>query len=169
MRIILFLSLFFSFPVFATTLGEIGAAAAIANKLQETGQADSASLIKQAKEKLEQYNEAEKRKLASIVSGNVTPPASDPVEGSQPQQNLTGGTEDLKHLTEREIEERFQDQGIEPETEPVDYKAGIQVFYKNKCSASQKDCSKGAVLTNIKSVIFDYAQSRGSFAKSVEK
>ena len=49
---------------------------------------------------------------------------------------------------------------------PIDYKSSTQIFYKQDCLPSQSKCERnGAVLTNIKSVIFNYAHSRGSFAE----
>lgn len=83
-------------------------------------------------------------------------------EDPLPTQQLE---ENLNDLTKEELDRRFSDQDIYQEVEPVDYKSSIQVFYKNRCPASSsKNCQRGAVLTNIKSVIFDYAHSRGNFA-----
>ena len=202
----LFLALFFSFSSFASTLIEMGAATAIANKLQETGQAQQAPLVKQVKEQVEQYEAAEKNKMESLAKADTpqireqgpqvspthqadleeqhgaaeqnemeslaradTPPFMENPEVDRSPQSLIAKEEPLEHSIESEIEEEFRDQGIEADTNPVDYKSGMQVFYKNTCTASQKNCRRGAVLTNIKSVIFNYAHSRGIFAKSQEK
>ena len=240
----LFLALFFSFSIFASTLIEMGAATAIANKLQETGQAQQAPLVKQVKEQVEQYEAAEKNKMESLARADTpqiteqgpqvspappkpleeqhevaeknemeslaradtpqiteqgpqvspthqapleeqheateknetenlpradTPPFMENPEVDRSPQSLIAKGEPLEHSIENEIEEEFRDQGIEADTNPVDYKSGMQVFYKNTCTASQKNCRRGAVLTNIKSVIFNYAHSRGIFAKSQEK
>ena len=168
MKTAFFLVLAASLPLFAfsTTLGEIGAAAAIAGKLQQTGQANVVPLVQQVKGKVEQYEEAEQRKIANIESMETTSTHSPQRISSSPE---IARERALESLTESEVEKRFQDQGVDPETKPVNYKAGIQIFYKKNCAPSQKNCSKGAVLTNIKSVIFDYAHSRGSFAELKKK
>lgn len=170
MKVVFFflLSWVFSFSVFASTLGEMGAAAAIAGELQKTGQANLAPLVDQVKEKVKQYEQTQQERLADIVSESGKKLASEQGMDSRAPQSIAEGKA-LEHLTDREIEERLQDEAIKPETNPVDYKAGIQVFYKRTCPAPQENCNRGAVLTNIKSVIFDYSHSRGSFAKPQEK
>ena len=71
-------------------------------------------------------------------------------------------------MTKEEVAERLRDKEIRQKDISVNYKKSVQVFYKKKCQPSQKNCNRGPVLTNIKSVIFDYAHSRGSFAQAEE-
>ena len=64
-------------------------------------------------------------------------------------------------------EEYFEADKIIEIEKPIDYKLGTQIFYKKDCLPSEKNCKRsGPVFTNIKSVIFDYAHSRGSFSKN---
>lgn len=60
----------------------------------------------------------------------------------------------------------FTQDSIDIQVEAVDYTKKTMVFYKNKCEDGQSYCYKNPVLTNIKSVIFDYAHQRGIFAKT---
>ncbi len=46
------------------------------------------------------------------------------------------------------------------EANPVDYKADVQIFYKRKCQNNQKNCNRGPIFTNIKSVIFNYNRTQ---------
>ena len=76
--------------------------------------------------------------------------------------------EKLKNLSEPEIERYSREEKVEIETStPVNYKSNIQIFYKENCLSSQANCRRShPVLTNIKSVIFDFAHARGSFSKT---
>ena len=73
--------------------------------------------------------------------------------------------ENLTDLNKEDLDKRFQDEDIYQDVKPVDYRSSIQIFYKRKCNSVEKRCDRGPVLTNIKSVIFDYAHTRGSFSK----
>lgn len=56
---------------------------------------------------------------------------------------------------------------VEMEDKPVDYTTATQIFYKKDCQPSQSNCKRsGALFTNIKSVILNYARSRGSFSEN---
>ena len=75
---------------------------------------------------------------------------------------------DMFKETQEEVPEEYfkQERIIEVEEKPIDYKAKTQIFYKKDCLPSQSNCQRrGAVFTNIRSVIFDYAHSRGSFSE----
>ena len=76
--------------------------------------------------------------------------------------------EGIKEPAEEVTAEYFKPERIvEMEERPIDYKTSTQVFYKNDCLSSQSNCKRsGAVFTNIKSVIFNYAHSRGSFSET---
>ena len=76
--------------------------------------------------------------------------------------------QDMFKETQEEVPEEYfkQERLMEMEEKPIDYKAKTQIFYKKDCLPSQSNCQrKGAVFTNIRSVIFDYAHSRGSFSE----
>ena len=45
------------------------------------------------------------------------------------------------------------------------YKSKSVILYKNDCSLKDKNCKRGAMLVNIKSVMFDYEQGRMKFNK----
>ena len=155
------LSFFFSSNVFAMTLGEVGTAASIANTLQGTAQIQPKNTLNKVKNKVQRYEQAQQKRLPKLPSTSNKPRPSKPdvhVVREERERERT--------IKEQYLEERFKQEKIQQETNPVDYKAGIQIFYKRDCSASQKNCNKGAVLTNIKSVIFDYAHTRGSFAEA---
>lgn len=166
MRVFLVFSVACFTPFFlsATTLGEIGAAGAIAGKLNEIAQPKATHLLDKVKQQVQKYEEVEQKKIAGIKN------SSTPVQSAI--QHLTQHShtqKDIRNLSANELADRLQDSDIESEASPVDYKASMQIFYKRSCSPSEVNCNKGAVLTNIKSVIFDYAHSRGSFAKNQPK
>ena len=88
-----------------------------------------------------------------------------PSESNNQGIKTTAEALNLRDMTSEELSEELEDQEIEDEIDLVDYKRSVQVFYKNKCPRRAKNCVRGAVFTNIKSVIFDYARSRAGFAK----
>lgn len=173
----------FAFPysVLAMTLGEIGAATGIANTLQGTATIQPKKILDKTKEAVKEYEDVQKNQLKSMSdprsSGVVQKNNSGAVSSSQTGNNFVRkksnlssqniSPETLKQMTESDLEETFRDEAIYQDVKSVDYKSDIQVFYKNSsCSVGQKNCHRGAVLTNIKSVIFDYAHTRGSFSQS---
>ena len=109
------------------------------------------------------------------MENNPSPEYPEPMENNPPpdsfDMNENSDYQDINELDERlPKEEYFQtDRIIEIEDKPIDYKAGTQIFYKKDCLPAKNDCKRsGAVFTNIKSVIFNYAHSRGSFSKNKE-
>ncbi|MCZ0932644.1 MAG: hypothetical protein OXJ52_05785 [Oligoflexia bacterium] len=100
-------------------------------------------------------------------------------ELSHPPAQATDNPPAIEHRQNREemtesndrdevTEDYFKTERIvEMEDKPIDYKTATQIFYKKDCQPSQSNCKRsGAVLTNIKSVIFNYAHSRGSFSEN---
>ena len=114
---------------------------------------DHATLSDQERNQIQQLNQP--------ASGPFNPL---PLE-NQPKQSREQITEnnDKKEITEDYFKtERI----VEIEDKPINYKTTTQIFYKKDCQPSQSNCKRsGAVFTNIKSVIFNYAHSRGSFSE----
>ena len=158
------LSFVFSHHTLAMTLGEVGAAAGIASTLQGTAQTQPKDTLDKVKQTVQNYEQIQQQQMeeAQNISAQTVSSVNHPTE----PQSVSSDFHNVKHLTKEELDKRFDDEGVHQKTNPVDYKAQIQIFYKKKCLPSQKDCNRGAVLTNIKSVIFNYAHTRGSFAKS---
>ena len=191
----MFLVISFPSSVFANTLGEVGAAAGIANTLQGTAQIQSKGILDKAKQTVQNYEEAQNNKLTNINAINSEPvplatqqnimdpslvnPTSHPVTQDtslinpadhsviqDPSLQSSDNSSVVSNpYSKEELDKKLQDEEIRQETQAVDYKRKFQVFYKRDCQASQKNCHRGAVLTNIKSLIFDYAHKRGSFSE----
>ena len=158
--------------VFASTIIEMEAAGGIASTLQETVQSQPANLIQGARETVQKHEETQNRRLANIEAVNLGLEAPSPSQteqksppfSSSPSVDRSGKAAPFS----TEGTSPAQDKKIHQKVESVDYNRNIQVFYKRGCEPSQKNCHRGAVLTNIKSLIFDYAHRRGSFSK-IEK
>ena len=148
-------SLVFSQSVSAVTLGEVGAAAGVASTLQGTAQTQQKGTLDKVKQTVQHYEQNQEQKIKEAQGiYSATVPSSNNRESSSSDLPRIPQMDSMKHLTKEELEERFQDEGVKQKTNPVDYKAKVQIFYKRKCAPSQKNCNRGAVLTNIKSVIF---------------
>ena len=184
----------FSAGAFAVTLGETATAAAIAGTLQGTASSQPQKAIQKAKQAVQQYEVAQQKQLdglqpavadtvssPSIDSTNASPledPASPPDRapafqgawfsqngGNVSEASLPHDGSHLRNMTREELEDELGDQSIQDEIEPVDYGRSVQIFYKNKCPRSAGNCDRGAVFTNIKSVIFDYARARAGLPR----
>ena len=164
----------FSQAVWANTLLETETAMGIANTLQGANQVNPQQVVNQATETINNHESVHQQQMNSIDS--PPPPAvNNPIEYHQPvSKNVdTLDPQDLEEPDRRDMleatEEYFKTEKFiqQPEDDKrTDYKASTQIFYKKDCLPSQKDCKRnGAVLTNIKSVIFNYAHSRGSFSE----
>ncbi|MGI9549474.1 MAG: hypothetical protein ACR2M7_05850, partial [Bdellovibrionales bacterium] len=67
-------------------------------------------------------------------------------------------------LSSENLEQQLNDGGIAIQADRVDYTKSTVIFYKNNCNhMAHQNCTAVPVLTNIKSVIFDYAHNRGEF------
>ena len=157
------LSFIFSNSVLVAALGEVGAAAGIASTPQGTAQTQPQNTLDQVKQTVQKYEQIQQQMKEAQ---DIHTQTASSVNHSADSSSVSSGSPGLKLLTKEDVEKRLKDEGVRQKTNPVDYKTQVQVFYKNKCLPSQKDCDRGAVLTNIKSVIFDYAHTRGSFAQS---
>ena len=70
----------------------------------------------------------------------------------------------LANTPSEDLEQQLDDGGIAIQADRVDYTKGTVIFYKNNCKhTTHQNCTAVPVLTNIKSVIFDYAHNRGEF------
>ena len=110
------------------------------------------------------------QKLNKPSSPSMVHNPSPPVDSFNESLNREHDFEGAKDPSEESMKEYFKpERVVELEERPIDYKASTQIFYKNDCLPSQKNCKRdGAVFTNIKSIIFDYAHSRGSFSSETE-
>ena len=118
---------------------------------------DNLSLSKQEMEQIQLINE-------SVPSGPQTDFSADGLQVPESNINPVALEEENIEITES----YFAPEKIVSieDDKPVDYKSATQIFYKQDCLPSESNCNRsGAVLTNIKSVIFNYAHSRGSFAE----
>ncbi|MCY4321702.1 MAG: hypothetical protein OXC37_04805 [Bdellovibrionaceae bacterium] len=185
----------FSPFVFGSTLLETQTAVGISNTLQGTAQVNSQELINQAKGAVENYkpdqspviqnpssepqsipnneifeqadlSNKEQTQIEGIgspspnfVDNNFSPPPNDDIiVVSDNEQNLNSENSEN------------QDEFLDNEEDSINYKQLTHIFYKNPCKADQANCVRsGAVLTNIKSVIFDYDHNRGKFSESSDK
>ncbi len=187
MRVFAFILSFVCSPsAGAVTLGEVGAAAGIAGALQGTAQTQPQKNLDKAKQAIQNYEQVQNQKIKeaenirspdSAPANHLDGPAENLAEPA-PANHLEGHAENLsepslppedksQHSAKEELDEDedLRDKEEYQDANPVDYKARMLVFYKRKCPPSQKRCNRGAVLTNIKSVIFNYAHTRGSFAQ----
>lgn len=130
---------------------------------QQNPALDQATLSEQERDQIQELNH--------LTDSNNPSPAN-PIA---PSDSLNVQHEDLHHNQELNQayqeklpkEEYFQTDRIIEIEKPIDYKTGTQIFYKKDCLPSQSNCKRsGAVFTNIKSVIFNYAHSRGSFSEN---
>ena len=148
MFIVVFFSSLFSFNVNATTLPEISAAQGIHNTLnsQATPNYDTED-VRQRVQDYEREQEERSRQYDSIVnnSSSIDRPPINPDD--------LGG-----NLNNQELERANRHE------DDVDYKTGSTVLYTKKCDPKSQNCNRGAVFTNVKSVIFDYNNRRGRFA-----
>ena len=142
-------------------------------QVQQEKDLANAQAIEETQQKAQEHAPGRQERA---ISNNQAPPVaapdaeaiSPPPEEENPAHPLfeeDSLLKDIRDLTKEEFEERLQDD-INQDTKPVDYTSPIQIFYKRKCASNQANCNRGAVLTNIRSVIFDYAHTRGSFAES---
>ena len=112
-------------------------------------------------------SEQERHQIQDLSNSPHT--VSNPNIIDSPNSLNNSAQEEGPEITERnqEVEEYLRTEKIiAVEDMPMDYKAKTQIFYKKNCLPSQSDCKRsGAVFTNIQSVIFNYAHSRGSFSE----
>ena len=170
---------FFSFFIFLTLffLLFFSPSALMANqaKLNPLG------LAKRAKQKVNEYHEKQKKQINQALSnipgissnqsvsqgGGTVQPESGSVVPAGQQASPSGPTSQnqasLEEATAAEEGETEEDETEDSSLRSVDYTSPTQIFYKRECPPDKKDCVRGAVLTNIKSVIFDYSKTRGSF------
>ena len=155
------LSFFFFNFVVASTLIETETALGIQKKLQETASpAQKKEMLNQVKQKIEAYEKAQQNQDLQALDSQPPdlfkkPKISDTSDETDSSEKLSA--EDLEQ--ESKNKETIQ----QKKSKSVNYTKSAQVFYKKKCLPSRSDCNRGAVLTNIPSVIFDYAVSRGIF------
>ena len=189
MRVFCYCIFVFSIPVSAVTMGEVGMAAGVADTDQGTTQISPKGALDTVKQTVQEYEEVQQKQIAdaqtmlspmdaSAESDSKSAPSLDGQEthlmdrsekaakDSNPVFTESFEADNLRNLGRKSLKERLRDKGIYQDIKPVDYKTSTQVFYKRKCPSAQKNCDKGPLLTNIKSVIFDYAHTRGSFAQS---
>jgi len=166
MRMFFFFILSFAFSnnVSAVTLGEVEAAAGIASTLQGTAQTQPQNTLNKVKQTVQNYEQIQQQQMKEAQDIGSQSAYSASHSTNSPSVSLD--SHNIKHLTKEDVGRRLKDEGVHQKTNSVDYKAQVQVFYKRKCLSSQKDCNRGAVLTNITSVIFNYAHTRGSFSES---
>ena len=134
------------------------------------------SLADRARQKVNEYHAKQKEQIdqilpnvSSFLSGQPIPQgeAIPPEAGAMPSGQASPPSPPLPDQGSLEAP-AAEGKAQEDETEDsslrsVDYTSPTQVFYKRECPPEEKDCVRGAVLTNIKSVIFDYSKTRGSF------
>ena len=183
------LSLSFFSSVLAATMDERGKDVGLGDVTQKINPIPSKTNLDRVKQTVQEYEEAQQKRMATAqtmdspinASENFDSMSSPPLDGPRNHFNAhseqavedsnlefteSAETDELRSLGEKSLRERLRDEGIYQDIKPVDYKTSTQVFYKRKCSSVQKNCDRGPLLTNIKSVIFDYAHTRGSFAQS---
>ena len=184
------LSLSFFSPVLAATMDEKGKDIGHGDVTQKINPIPSKTDLDRVKQTVQEYEEAQQKRMATAAQTMDSPindsenfdsmsaiPLDGPrnhfkahseqaVEDSNLEFTESAETDELRSLGEKSLRERLRDEGIYQDIKPVDYKTSTQVFYKKKCSSVQKNCDRGPLLTNIKSVIFDYAHNRGSFSQS---
>ena len=113
-------------------------------------------------------SEQEREQIHSLNKSTPSPSQADSSSGGFEATKSGMDSMALKEQSIKITESYFAPEKIVSieDDRPVDYKSSTQIFYKQDCLPSQSSCKrKGAVLTNIKSVIFNYAHSRGSFAE----
>ncbi len=152
----------FSPFTFSVTLGEGVAAAGIQNTLHSGAVSSSQKMIHESVKQVKKQKQ-ERDKKVNFPKEHVV---SSPKSSSHPNHKDTL----LESLSRDELNERFNDGGIEITADKVDYTKGTTIFYKDNCKMGKKrnrspssTCNPIPVLTNIKSVIFNYAHNRGEF------
>ena len=154
----------FPFFTFSMTLGEVGAAASIQNTLNGAATSSSRDSIKKIIKQVEGQEQREKRRVESLKE------RTENLE-ERPNDSDYTSTIQLENLNRDQLDDRFNDDGIEIDAGKVNYTKGTAIFYKNNCHNAEGNrtpsstCRPIPVLTNIKSVIFNYAHSRGEFKK----
>ncbi len=160
MRLLLFvLCACFSSPIFASTIITGTAVNALQRPAEFNPKKDA---VNKAKQTVKIHEKAQSQKDAIIKD------ATDSSSSSQMASSVNKAVRRLADsvpTSKEELDKRLEDEEILQETESVDYKRPIQIFYKNECKSSQEDCHRGPVFTNIPSLIFDYVHNRGSFSK----
>ena len=152
---------------FATSLVETGAATGIANTLQGIAQPNPVKHIDQAKKQVEKHDRSKQQKVNNIdsiyPSSMPNVPNQDTYDDFSQETDYPDRTPDsVENYSEKEFN---SGNGYREIIKSVDFKEGMQVFYKEECNGADENCQRHPVLTNIKSVIFDYAYSRGNFEK----
>ena len=145
-RIFCFISLCFSSAAFgAEGLAGTSAAIGIANTLQNKAQVNPQKAIDASKQAVKQYQ--------NKLNSQAQPPLPQNIQANQdtelilkPKKGAAQNTSITSSL-------------------PKSYKSQSVVFYKNDCNLKDKNCKRGAMLVNIKSVMFDYEQGRMKFKK----
>lgn len=137
----------------ATTLSELGAVTAISNQLQGHASTKLAPIVNQVQQQVANYKQINQNKFSENSDYNN-------YENSDNYKKSTSSYEGSPESSR----DTYQEKQAQSNIKNIDYNKGLQVFYKKSCKAGEKKCHRGAVLTNINSVIFDYAKARGRFA-----
>ena len=166
-KIIYFLSLAVfsqSQVVSAASLLETTTAAGIANTIQGTPQLNPKELINDVK------NIVNPEAQAAVVS-------PDKPNLGEKKRTLAGetaaGKEILQNLqqakTNEEVRSAFADKQVTPDesgSKSMKYTQKTVIFYKKDCEAPNLNCKRSyPVFTNLKNVMFDYANKRMNFQK----
>ena len=167
----------FSPFTFSMTLGDVTAATAIQNTLNSTAAPSYGKVLDKVKTDLKKAEEVERKKQAELKDLNLHPESTTKPLAEDRNNIQSGDSLDFKNdphlenLSRNELDERFDDGGVEINVDKImDYTKKTVIFYKGNCEnkdgrTPSSTCSPMPVLTNIKSVIFNYAHKRGEFKK----
>jgi len=118
------------------------------------------------------------RPIQSDLSNPPHSHLSNPPYSSSKDRNLISeknpSSQQIDSLSSDELDQKLNDEGISIDSDKVDYTKSTAIFYKNNCKdkdstrSPSQTCTPIPVLTNIKSVIFNYAHSRGEFEEKAK-
>ena len=155
---ILFLAVFSQNQVVsATSLLETTTATGIANTIQGTPQLNPKKLINDVKNTV---NPTNLDKQERVLAGDSLKQSA---TGNEVLQNLQ------KAKTNEDVRSAFVDKQVTPEesdSKRMKYDQPTVIFYKKDCETPNLNCNRsGPVFTNLKNVMFDYANKRMNFQK----
>lgn len=175
MIVVIFFLIFSISQATAVTVIEQGVAASIQNTLSAT--AVSPSYDTEASEKaVEDYNRRQNERENDPNFNNRAP---DDFNNSynadnnsyNPDNNLDNYSENIQipkggsDSANVDANKRLLENNNNSSNKASYDKKGLQILYTKKCTSKDKTCNRGAVLTNIKSIVFDYNNRRGLYAK----
>ena len=157
--------------VSAASLLETTTATGIANSIQGTPQLNPKELINDVKNTVNPEAQAVVASSPSDVNEKNRALAGDSLKQGPTGKEIFQNLQEAK--TNEEVRSAFADEQVTPDesdSKRMKYTQPTVIFYKKDCEIPNLNCKRShPVFTNLKNVMFDYANKRMNFQKESSK